>query len=131
MSPYSSRAGLEPPEQAPGAAEHKNQPRRVIFRLIRKADGRPIPGARIVVISYDFDLPDGGSMSVVLRDEPERLTDSEGRCLIELLGEVSRLMIWAAEDGLAPGYGAVRWQGERRLAFAAKGVEAGLEIRPG
>src|SRR5262249_6637045 len=76
LSLDSSRSGLEPQEQAPGAADHKNQPRRVIFRLIRKTDGRPIPGARVVVISYDFDLPDGGSMSVVRQDEPERLTDS-------------------------------------------------------
>src|SRR5262245_30829872 len=84
LSPDSSRAGLEAQEQAPGAADSKNQPRRVIFRLIRKTDGRPIPGALIVVLSYDFDLPDGGSMAVSRRDEPERLTDPEGRCLIEL-----------------------------------------------
>jgi uncharacterized GH25 family protein len=131
LSPDSSRAGLEPQEQAPGAADHKNQPRRVILRLIRKTDGRPIPGALVVVGSYDFDLPDGGSMAVVRQDEPERLTDPEGRCLIELPGEVSGLMIWAAEDGLAPEYGAARWQGERRLMFAADGVESRQEIRPG
>jgi hypothetical protein len=131
LGPDSARAGLEPQEQTPRAADHKNEPRRVIFRLIRQTDGQPIPGALVVVLSYDFDLPDGGSLAVSGRDEPERLTDPEGRCLIELPGEISGLTISAVKDGLAPAYGATRWQGERWLAFVANGVEGRQEVRLG
>jgi uncharacterized GH25 family protein len=85
----------------------------------------------IVVSSYLYDLPGGGISSVSPRDEPERLTDSEGRCLVELPREVSGVMIWAVKDGLAPGHGDVRWEGEKGLVCLMNGGWRRQEVRPG
>jgi hypothetical protein len=82
-SPSRTHAHGELQGQAPNAEEKKYQPRKVVLQLVRKADGRPIPGASVVAGSYLFRIPKG-MRAASLEDRPERVTDQEGRCMIEI-----------------------------------------------
>ena len=112
------------------AGENKNEPRRVVFRIIRKSDGQPIPGATVIVSWYDYNNPDGG---FALRpwDEPERLTDRQGRCPIEAPREVAGLAIRAVKDGFAPSSQDIRWEGDKAFLHPTGEGWIRRDIRPG
>jgi uncharacterized GH25 family protein len=127
LSPYNSLAHLEN-EQAPKTAEKKNESRRVALRLVRRADQQPIPGATVLVTSCRYP---NGWWGDPLRAEPERLTDQQGRCLIEVPREVNGLGIWAAKDGFAPGTQSVVWEGDTRLLYLSEQGWTPQILRPG
>jgi len=89
---------VESQEQATNAGEKGTERRKVLIRLIRKADGKPISGATVVVTSYNYVVADGYLSEYVLDEELERLTDEKGCCLIEAPGDVSGLGMWSAKD---------------------------------
>ncbi len=128
LSPCSSLAYLDLKEQAPRAAENKNESRRVALRLVRRADQQPIPGATVLVTSCRY--PNGWWADPV-RAEPERLSDQQGRCLIEVPREVDGLRFWAGKDGFAPGTQSLVWEGDGRLLYLSKQGWTPQILRPG
>jgi uncharacterized GH25 family protein len=126
LSPQTSRACLDLGEQAQKAGETKNEPRRVALRLVAHADQHPLPGAIVKVVSYRYP---NGWWGDPLPAEPERLTDQQGRCLIEVSHAVSGLGICAAKDGFAPVTQSVVWEGDTVFQYlSAKGWTL-LELR--
>ena len=103
LSPCSMRAHLELQEPAAIAREKMTEPRKVAIRLVRKTDGQPISGAIVVVCSYHYDIPGRWRMEPLEHDEwTERLTDGQGRCLIEGPSDITGLTILSGKAGLAP-----------------------------
>jgi hypothetical protein len=69
---------VEPQERATSAGEKGTERRKVLIRLVRKADVQPISGATVVLTSYRYDLADGYRFENVQDDELERFTDENG-----------------------------------------------------
>jgi hypothetical protein len=57
LSPCSLLAHLELQDQTPKAGEKKNEPRRVIVRLVRRADQQPVAAASVVKASSGREIP--------------------------------------------------------------------------
>ncbi len=104
--------------QTPKANEKAAETRKVIIRLVRKADGQPIAGAIVVVSSYHYTVGDEFRMEPVAHDEEaEQITDDRGCCLIEAPGGASGVSFLLGREGFAPLLRAVHWKGKTVLQY--------------
>ncbi len=62
---------------------------------------------------------------------PERVTDQEGRCPIEIPREFFGLLLWSTKDGFAPCSGDIRRQGDRGLVHLTDRGWVRQEVRQG
>jgi hypothetical protein len=130
LSPYELLAYEKVQEQAPSPGENQYGPRCVLFQVIRKSDGRPIPEATVIISWYHTKDRDR-AFSVRQLDNPERLTDRQGRCRIDAPREVASLEIWVVKDGFAPSSQCVEWEGDMAFLHLTEQDWIRRDIRPG
>ena len=104
---------LQPPGQTTKVGEKIAETRKVVIRLVRKADGQPIARAIVVVTSFYYTDRDGFGMETVADDEQaEQITDNRGCCVIEAPGAASGVSILLGKEGFTPVLRTVHWQGK-------------------
>jgi uncharacterized GH25 family protein len=128
LSPCSLLAHLELQEQTPKAGEKRNEPRKVIVRLVRRANQQPIAGATVLIASCCYP---GGWWGDPPRGQRARLTDQQGRCLIEVPRDISGLVILSAKDGFGPASQSVRWKEDSGFLYLTKAGWTPQEFQPG
>ena len=118
--------------QTPKAGESKNEPRKVIIRLVRKADGQPISGAIVVVSSYYTRHADGLNVEFVADDDlAERFTDDQGCCQIEAPSGETGVIFWLGKEGFVSVSHSLRWIGKTALAYTTAQGRTQQEVREG
>ena len=118
--------------QTPKADEKRPEPRKVVIRLVRKADGQPISGATVLVSSYYTHHADGLSVEFVADDDrAERFTDDQGCCQIEAPSGETGVIFWLGKEGFVPVSRSFRWIGKTALAYTTAQGRAQQEVREG